>query len=174
VVGAAIRVESTRTAPGIIEHASPFVIVELAEGPPVVPALADVLRAAGVEVRLHTDELAMLWGKLAFLAPMALSTTAAGAPLGRVRREHRDDLVALVEEACAAAKAAGAPLDPGPILATLDALPEGMKSSMQRDAEAGRPLELDAIGGAVLRAAAAGGIDAPVTDRLVRELAARA
>ena len=28
-----------------------------------------------------------------------------------------------------------------------------MKSSMQRDAEAGRALELDAIGGALLRAA---------------------
>ena len=47
-----------------------------------------------------------------------------------------------------------------------------MKSSMQRDAEANRPTELDAIGGAVLRAAGRHGIDTPVTARLVDELRA--
>ncbi|MGW1747998.1 ketopantoate reductase family protein [Streptomyces sp. NPDC002092] len=45
------------------------------------------------------------------------------------------------------------------------------KSSMQRDAEAGRPLELDAIGGALLRAAERHGVSVPVTARVVRELA---
>jgi 2-dehydropantoate 2-reductase len=45
-----------------------------------------------------------------------------------------------------------------------------MQSSMQRDAEAGRPLELDAIGGAVVRAAARHGLPAPVTARYVEEL----
>jgi 2-dehydropantoate 2-reductase len=48
-----------------------------------------------------------------------------------------------------------------------------MKSSMQRDAEANRPTELDAIGGAVLRAARRHGIDTPVTTRLVDELRSR-
>jgi 2-dehydropantoate 2-reductase len=43
---------------------------------------------------------------------------------------------------------------------------------MQRDAEAGRALELDAIGGAVLRAAKRHGIPAPTTARLVSELTA--
>jgi 2-dehydropantoate 2-reductase len=48
-----------------------------------------------------------------------------------------------------------------------------MRSSMQKDAEAGRAIELDAIGGAVLRAAARAGIDVPVTARLVAELQQR-
>jgi 2-dehydropantoate 2-reductase len=48
-----------------------------------------------------------------------------------------------------------------------DLAPAGLKSSMQRDAEAGRPTELDAIGGAVLRAARRHGIATPVTARLV-------
>jgi 2-dehydropantoate 2-reductase len=48
-----------------------------------------------------------------------------------------------------------------------------MRSSMQRDAEAGLPTELEAIGGAVLRAADRHGVDAPVTRRLVTELRER-
>ena len=47
-----------------------------------------------------------------------------------------------------------------------------MRSSMQKDRAAGRPLELDAIGGAVLRAARRHGLDAPATQELV-ELIAR-
>lgn len=42
---------------------------------------------------------------------------------------------------------------------------------MQRDAEAGRPLELDAIGGALLRAADRHGVKVPVATRVVREVA---
>jgi 2-dehydropantoate 2-reductase len=41
---------------------------------------------------------------------------------------------------------------------------------MQRDAEAGVPTELDAIGGAILRAADRTGVPAPVARALVGEL----
>jgi 2-dehydropantoate 2-reductase len=55
----------------------------------------------------------------------------------------------------------------------MDSVPESMESSMQRDQAAGRPLELDALGGALLRRAAKAGIDVPVTRRLVDELQTR-
>jgi 2-dehydropantoate 2-reductase len=45
-----------------------------------------------------------------------------------------------------------------------------MRSSMQKDAAAGLPLELDAIGGSVLRAARAAATPAPVTARMVAGL----
>jgi 2-dehydropantoate 2-reductase len=48
-----------------------------------------------------------------------------------------------------------------------------MQSSMQRDQAAGLPLELDAIGGAILEHAARAGVAAPVTTRLVEELRER-
>ena len=41
---------------------------------------------------------------------------------------------------------------------------------MQRDQAAGRPLELEAIGGAVVRRAARSGVEVPVTARLVDDL----
>jgi 2-dehydropantoate 2-reductase len=80
-------------------------------------------------------------------------------------------LVALIEEIATVSRANGAPVDPATALAQYDAFPAAMKSSMQRDAEAGRALELDAIGGALLRAAARGGVPVPVATRLVTELA---
>jgi 2-dehydropantoate 2-reductase len=45
---------------------------------------------------------------------------------------------------------------------------------MQRDIAAGRPPELDAIAGAVLRAGARHGIRTPTIERLVAEVAERA
>ena len=176
VAPAVIRVESTRTAPGVIEHASPFVEIDLA-GDPVprerLDALAAALTAAGPATRVLPDEAAALWAKMSFLAPFALLTTLYALPLGDIRTRHRDELTTLVEETAAVSLACGGPADPAQALTRYDGFPPAMRSSMQRDAEAGRPLELDAIGGALLRAAERHGVDVPVATRVVRELAAR-
>ncbi|GAA2762177.1 2-dehydropantoate 2-reductase [Streptomyces paradoxus] len=177
VAPAVIRVESTRVAPGVIEHGSPFAEIDLTgtDVPrPRLDALADAFASAGPATRVLADETAALWAKMSFLAPFALLTTRYGLPLGDVRTRHRDELTALVEETAAISHACGGPADPAQALARYDAFPASMKSSMQRDAEAGRPLELDAIGGALLRAAERHGVPAPVAARVVRELADRA
>ena len=177
VVAASIRVESARTAPARIEQTSPFASVELASRPDVegeVARLAEHLRRGGLEVAVREDEAGVLWSKLIFLAPLALLTTHAGAPAGVVRTERRDDMLALVGEIAAVATAEGAAVDPDATVAALDAVPATMTSSMQRDAADGRPIELEAIGGAIVRAAARHGLPAPVTGRLVGDLRARA
>ncbi|MET7731405.1 2-dehydropantoate 2-reductase [Streptomyces sp. NPDC005402] len=175
VAPAVIRVESTRIAPGVIEHGSPFTELDLTgDGVPRerLDALVSVLAAAGLRARVLDDEAAALWAKMSFLAPFALLTTLYGLPLGEVRTRHREELTALVEETAAVSGACGGPADPDRALARYDVFPPAMKSSMQRDAEAGRPLELDAIGGALLRAADRHGVKVPVAARVVRELAA--
>ncbi|MEU9541437.1 ketopantoate reductase family protein [Streptomyces mirabilis] len=176
VAPAVIRVESTRTAPGVIAHGSPFAEIDLT-GASVprgrLDALAGVLAAAGPTVRVMDDETATLWAKMSFLAPFALLTTRYGVPLGEVRTRHREELTALVAETAAVSRACGGPADPAVALARYDAFPPDTKSSMQRDAEAGRPLELDAIGGALLRAADRHGVAVPVARGLVRELEGR-
>lgn len=166
VIAAAMRVESFRVGPGEIEHAGPFAAVELVGA----PGLAARLRDAGLDVAERDDEAAVLWGKLSFLAPLALVTAHAGVPVGRARTERRDDLLAVYGEVARVAAAQGVAVDGQALLAAVDGLPEGMKSSMQRDAEAGVAMEIDAIGGAVLRAATRAGIDVPVTARLVTDL----
>ncbi|MEV0484572.1 2-dehydropantoate 2-reductase [Streptomyces sp. NPDC050508] len=175
VAPAIIRVESTRLAPGVIEHGSPFAEIDLTGD--MVPrerleALAAALAEAGPKTQVLPDETAALWAKMTFLAPLALLTTCYGLPLGDVRTRHREELTALLEETAAVSRSYGGPSDPAGALARYDTFPPQTKSSMQRDAEAGRPLELDAIGGALLRAAERQGVAVPVTARLVRELAA--
>ncbi|MFJ8590318.1 ketopantoate reductase family protein [Streptomyces sp. NPDC093598] len=173
VAPAVIRVESTRVAPGVIEHGSPFAEIDLT-GTDVprqrLDSLAEAFATAGPATRVLEDETAALWAKMSFLAPFALLTTRYGLPLGDVRTRHRDELTALVEETAAISRACGGPADPAQALARYDAFPPSTKSSMQRDAEAGRPLELDAIGGALLRAAERHGVPAPVAARVVSEV----
>jgi 2-dehydropantoate 2-reductase len=177
VVAGTIRIESTRVGPGLIEHASPFAVVELAAAEPSrrgqVEALAARLAETGLDVTVRDDEAATLWSKLSILAPIALVTTWTAAPVGEARAQHTGELMAVAREIVTVARADGVDLDEAATLAILERVPDGMQSSMQKDAAAGRPIELDAIGGAVLRAAERAGTDAPVTARLVADLQAR-
>jgi 2-dehydropantoate 2-reductase len=135
--------------------------------------LAARLAETGLDVTVRDDEAAALWSKLAVLAPIALVTTWTGAPVGEARAGHWDELVGVVHEIVAAARADGVDLDEAATVAILEVVPDAMRSSMQKDAAAGRPIELDAIGGTILRAAERAGTEAPVTARLVADLRAR-
>ena len=171
VVAGTIRVSAVRPAPGVIRHDGELCAVQLAPG---AERLAEALAATGVDVAVRLDEAGLLWDKLCFLAPMALLTTHAGAPLGPVRDERGEALAAVIDEVAAAAAAEGAASDPTATREFTWSLSARMRSSMQRDAEAGSPTELEAIGGAVLRAADRHGVDVPVTRRIVEELHSRA
>ena len=173
VATATIRVEAERTAPGVIDHRSPFAVVELAAGradPGRVEVLAGALSAAGPDVTVRESERQILWDKLSVLAPLALFTTTAAAPFGAVRDTRWEDIVAMVGEIADAAAAEGVAVDRNRVTRFLGGVPEGMRSSMQKDAAAGLPLELDAIGGSILRAARAAGTPARVTARMVAGL----
>jgi 2-dehydropantoate 2-reductase len=176
VTAGTIRIEVSRVEPGVIRHTSPFARVELASSPSLsgrVEPLAAQLRAAGLDVRVREDETAMLWDKLALLAPLALLTTHARASVGEIRTSRRDDIRALVSETADVAAAEGVAVDVEAAIRMFDQAPAGMSSSMQRDQAAGLPLELDAIAGVVVRHAARDGVAVPVTARLVEELRER-
>jgi 2-dehydropantoate 2-reductase len=174
VVPATIRVETTRVAPGVVEHTSPFTAIQLSRGRShehaTVEHFAEHLRRAGADVGLRDDETTMLWDKLAFLAPLALLTTHKSASAGTVRTQHRAELLSVIHEVCMVATRDGASVHESAVIDLFDGLPETMQSSMQRDAAAGREIELEAIGGAILRAAERHGVAVPTTRRLVDDL----
>jgi len=176
VVAATIRVEAARLEPGVIWHTSPFAVVEVARSRvrlSEVEEFAAQLEKAGLDVHLRDDEVGMLWDKLAFLAPLALLTTHQRGSAGEIRTRRREDAMAVIAEVAAVARAEGASVDADAVVRLLDSVPETMESSMQRDQAARLPLELDAIGGAVVKTAARAGVPVPVTKRIVEELRAR-
>jgi len=168
VVPGVIRVESERLAPGRISQTSPFLSIGLAGAEPV----AAELRMAGVDCSTSDDELTLLWSKLAFLAPLALATTAVDGPLGAIRDDERYH--GCQSEVLAVARAEGAQVDEQSLRSMAAGAPHAMRSSMQKDVAAGRQPELDAIAGPVLRGAARHDIAVPYTEELARLVASRA
>jgi len=175
VVPATIAAELERKAPGHIVHRSDFVRFGFAaSGQDVLTRPAELLSRFGCGTSFDPDELTLLWRKLVLLAPMALNTTAAGRNVGGLRAdpEWAGRLEQAAREACAVAVAEGAKLDAGKTLAMLATFPDSLRSSMQKDVAAGRPPELDAIGGPILRGGERHGIPVPVTAELVATIAA--
>lgn len=168
VLPAAIRIESERVEPGLVRQLSRFASVALSPGPQA-ENLRNELVDAGIAASIGEGEANVLWAKLAVLAPIALTTTLRGSPLDGVVADPawRSRLEACVREVAAVAREDGVVLDPEAMIAGIESVPPGLRSSMQKDREAGKPTEIDAIGGSVLRAAARQGLDAPTTQALV-------
>ena len=168
VVPASITIESERVEPGLVRQLSTFASIKLSPAPQAED-LRDELASARIASSVGESEASVLWGKLALLAPIALTTTSRGSQLGGVVADPawRRRLEECAREVVAVAREDGVVLDSEAIIAQIERTPPGTRSSMQKDREAGRPTEIDAIGGAVLRAAARHGLDAPVTLALV-------
>jgi 2-dehydropantoate 2-reductase len=168
VLPASIAIESERVEPGLVRQLSGFASVVLSPAPQA-EELRDELVAAGITASIGEDETSILWKKLALLAPIALTTTLRGSAFGGVLADPdwRRRLEGCVREVASAARADGVMLDADELIARLESVPPGLRSSMQKDREAGRPTEIDAIGDSVLRAAARHGLEAPTTQALV-------
>jgi 2-dehydropantoate 2-reductase len=88
--------------------------------------------------------------------------------------EWKSKLSTAMAEACAVAKASGAEVDAVQIQTIYDGLPSGIRSSMQKDLASGRPLELDAIGGPIVRGGGRYGIEVATAASLIAVISAKA
>lgn len=175
VIPGTIRVESERVGPGHVVHASPIISTELAPPAPLRglgAAIADEMQGAGLACTVRDGEAEVMWGKLALLAPFALGTSSLGQPIGPAREDPdvRTLMLDSIREVCTVAATEGAQLDPELVWQALLGLPDEMRTSMQKDLDAGRQPELDAIAGAVLRRGRERGIPTPATEELVRRV----
>ncbi len=176
VIPATIAGESERIAPGRILHPSPFARLNVsARGRQQLGAVLEKLAAIGFTCRFVDDEATLMWSKVSILAPLALTTSAAAAPIGEIVGDgrRRRELEACVQEVCAVARAEGAKVDVAAAFQSILNLPPGMRSSMQKDVEKGNPPELDAIAGPILRGGIRHGIPTPVTHALVAAVEGR-
>jgi len=176
VVPATIAVEAERTAPGRFIQRSPFVLLNLASsGEPLLGAIIGQLGNLGFTCQFIPNEQTLLWWKLSFLAPFALVTSASGMNIGEIlaNADWRQKLHSAIAETCAVANASGAELDALRIRAGFDSAPPAMRSSMQKDLAAGRQLELEDIGGPIVRGGERYGIDVSTTAKLMTDIRAK-
>ncbi len=179
VAAGVIRIESDRPEPGRIVQSSPSVRVDVATEQPELreplASLAAALESAAIPVRVGDSEVQVLWSKLTRLNALSLTTSASDRPIGFVRSDPRwrSALEGAVNETVAVANADGASLRASDTLAELESAHAELGSSMRRDLAAGREPELDALAGAVLRAAARHGLRCPTVAWLAERVAAR-
>ena len=169
VVPASIGVEAERLAPGKIVHRGMAIRLSFSSiGESRLASTVEEFKKFGFACQFVDDEMKILWTKLSFLAPFALTTTAAGLTIGEVNRDPvwRKRLEGVVREVAAVGTASGTPLDTSAILQFFDKTPQTGRSSMQKDVAAGNPPEVEAIAGPILRGAEEHGLDAPVTREL--------
>jgi 2-dehydropantoate 2-reductase len=176
VVPATILVSSERTAPERFIQRSPFANLTISSvGEKRLSGVRAGLEGAAFSVEFAPDEKTMLWRKLAFLAPLALVGAASGKDKQGVFEDAawRNKLECAVSEVCHVALADGGRIQQEEILTLLGGLPPTMRSSMQKDLSAGLVPEVDAIGGAILRAGQRHEIGVPTIHALVDEIAGR-
>jgi 2-dehydropantoate 2-reductase len=153
------RLEAWREGPTRIVQRAAAVVTVAGETVP------EQLVRAGIDVRLGGTDEDVLWEKLARQGPLALLTAATGRTVGELRADPR--LRALVAEACAVAAADGASTTFAEQWPIVESLPAGLTTSTARDAAAGRPSELDAVAGAVVRAGRRLGVPTPVFEEVL-------
>jgi 2-dehydropantoate 2-reductase len=180
VLAGTIRVEADRPQPAVVVHPSPFLYIEMASSRPELrermEGLVRRFEAAGVPAAIGSSEAQVMWSKLVRLNALACVTSAYDTTLGEIvgTPELHEQFAGAIEEASAVARAEGADIEGAQAIAEFDYAHPSLGSSMQRDINAGRSPELDAIPGAVLRAAARHGLRCPTIERLVELIAARA
>jgi 2-dehydropantoate 2-reductase len=177
VLGGLCGIVSFIAAPGHIRHigVDPFMMFGELDNrrTPRVEALRDECLRAGVQADIPSDIHHALWSKFVFIAPMSGIGAATRVPIGvwRAMREPRELATRAMREIIDVARARG--LDLGGdaavdrTLARYDGLPPESTSSLQRDIIDGKPSELDAQLGAVVRLGRETNVPTPVCEVLL-------
>jgi 2-dehydropantoate 2-reductase len=183
VLGGLAFLCSRQVGPGHVEHLDYGALTVGAHAPgeapggvtPLMRAIAEDMAAAGTQVHLDEDLVRARWRKLMWNVPFnPLSVILAAATDELVGDPGSAALIrTIMAEVGAAAAAEGRPLPdslPDELLAATRRMAP-YATSMKLDADAGRPLEVDAMLGEPLRRAARAGAAMPAVSVLHHELA---
>jgi 2-dehydropantoate 2-reductase len=170
-----IRIETSIAEPGVIAHTSQGHLAQLGEMGDAAEAsservtrLVEAFKEAGINARIPREGMRLaLWDKFLFIVPFAGLTTLARAPIGEILAlpELAAILEAALTEVAAVAKAEGADFGADVVekrMGWMRQLHPEFKSSMQRDLERGKRLEVDSLPGVVVRLGAKHGIATPI------------
>ena len=175
VLPGAAYIETHLAGPGIVEQVGDVVRIVFGEsnGPSTQRALdiQDTLRAAEINSELADDVLKALWAKFIFIATLAGVTSTSRASMASLLAdpESKAMVISCLREIEAVGRAEGIGLDDDvvdKIMAYMESTAKDLHASMHTDLELGRPLELEALNGSVVRLGREHGIPTPVNDVL--------
>ena len=172
LVPAVIDCPAERTAPGRMRQRGPswIVVPDSPHGRAFVPLFA----STNFDVSTG-DFRTRAWAKLCINAPGAISAILL-KPTGVIQLEPIAELTrGIVRECIAVGRAEGATLDDGIVEAVVDGArrsPPDSLNSLIADRMAGRPMEIDARNGAVVRFGRKHGIPTPLNEMAVALLVA--
>ena len=179
VLGGLCHISAFLAAPGHIKHVGiePHIALGELDGRRSgrLERLLKAFEQAGVWAEAPEDIQAAMWEKFLFIAAMSGVGAVTRAPAGVVRQlpGARGLLEGAMQEIYTLARHRGVNLPEGIVAKTLafvDGLPPGVTASMQRDIMEGRPSELEAQNGAVVRMGAQAGLPTPVNAFLYHSL----
>ncbi|HZD19911.1 MAG TPA: 2-dehydropantoate 2-reductase [Burkholderiales bacterium] len=160
------------SAPGVVRHTGTMERLQVGPG---AERFVAACKEAGINIEQMDDIERARWEKFVFLAALSGVTSVARAPVGvcRADPELRATFEAAMAEAWHLGRKQGVKLADGFIadrMKFIEGLPAEMRTSMQHDLQAGKPLEAPWLCGAVARMSAQAGLEAPVNRTLYAAL----
>jgi 2-dehydropantoate 2-reductase len=177
--GGLCAIVSYIVAPGHIRHAASEPIVMFGELDNArterIQSLRQAFAKAGINAQVPEDIHRSMWTKFLFIATMSGIGALTRVPIGvwRAMPEIRAIVSESLREVVALATARGIDLGDDAIEKTwqrYDALAPASTSSLQRDVMDGKPSELDAQLGAIVRLATESAVPVPVTAMIYHAL----
>ncbi len=184
VLGGATNIGARINEPGAVERFSPFCNITLGEPKggvtERVETIAAAFREAGLDdVTASPDITRAVWEKFMLLAPLASATSAANVASGKVRGvpEGHDLWKKMMQEVHAVGRASDVNL-PDESAVNMEKffmnLPDTHTTSMQRDYDGQRRVELEHLAGTVIRRGKTVGVPTPTFDVVYAVLRIRA
>ena len=183
MLGGMTNIGARIAEPGVVERFSPFAAVVVGEPKGGTSERAETIAAAmkeaGIDVQATADVQRALWEKFMLLAPLASLTSATNLPSGKVRSapEGKALYLTMMREVMEVGRASGVNLPEESYTNTekfFMNLPDTHTTSLQRDFEGQRRVEVEHLAGSVVRRARAAGVPVPSFEPLYAILRTKA
>ena len=167
----AAYIEASVQSPGIIRQSGTVVKIVFGELNGTLSSrgteIQKVLSDSGIDTQFTTDILKTLWTKFLFISTMAGITCLTRETLAQLvpKEDWPNIIIDCMKEIEAVGRGNNINLENDVVKTTMDYITESlenMQASMHTDLMAGRPLELDALNGAVVRAGKLADIPTPI------------
>ena len=173
ILPGAAYVEASLAGPGVVRQSGQLVRIVFGEMDGVNSdrgsLILQALEQSGIPAEFTQDIQRTLWTKFLFIATMAGVTTLARETMAQLmsRPEWRETIVDCMREIEAVGRAQGVALAEDVVSSTMGYIEgslEQLHASMHADIMAGRPLELEALNGAVVRAGRMAQVPTPINN----------